>query len=207
MKQIIILDLPDNIDDEKLKVIILLTKFAAKGKTYTGYKEIQRAGVDLDTFLEAIGKKPNYKGAIRVDLKDVNHFVYSLLVDSSRYYLDTAIFDCEYNLFGAFKQRDPVWFTPYDEFNAYDEEKLKQLPEELQTWFINKIKKGTPTPAQELLDRTYQKYVVRGEPLPDNSFYATKNKKDDLTTSVSDTSEEGSSSQETKINSCQNDRS
>lgn len=132
MKPLMILDLPNDISDEKLKVIILLTKFAAKGKTYTGYKEIERAGVDLDEFLAAIGKKSNYKGAIRVDLKDVNHFIYSLLVDSSRYYLDTSIFDCEYDVFGAFKRRDPVWFTPYDEFNQYDEEKLRELPEVLQ---------------------------------------------------------------------------
>lgn len=130
--KIIILDLPDDISDKDLLLVIFMVRMAVKNREYTGYKEIDKAGIDLDYFLERTSTKVNKKGCVKIDMKFINHFIIHSFTAISRYYLDTDIFKYEYDIFGAFKRRDPVWFTPYDEFNQYDEEKLRELPEVLQ---------------------------------------------------------------------------
>ena len=163
--KIIILDIPDDIDDDRLAVLAFMVKMATQDRIYTGYKEIKDAGIDLDYFLEVTDTKVNRRGAVRIDMTFIRHFVARSSKNVSRYYLDTDIFEYDYNVFGAFKRRDPVWFTPDEEYNKYDEEMFNALPEELKGWFIRKIKKGIITPAQELLEYTYNKYVVKGEPV------------------------------------------
>lgn len=77
---------------------------------------------------------------------------------------------------------------------VYDEEMFKKLPKELQRWFIKKVEERSFSwTAQSLLESTYQKYVVRGEPV----LYATTSKKEDVTNSLSTTSTEGSSTNTT----------
>lgn len=76
----------------------------------------------------------------------------------------------------------------------YDEEMFKKLPKELQRWFIKKVEERSFSwTAQSLLESTYNKYVVRGEPL----IYATNKPEEEVTTSQSNTSEESSSTTHT----------
>lgn len=187
--KIIILDLPDDISDKDLLLVIFMVRMAVKNREYTGYKEIDKAGIDLDYFLERTSTKVNKKGCVKIDMKFINHFIIHSFTAISRYYLDTDIFKYEYDIFGAFKRRDPVWFTSYNDYNTYDEELLKELPEDLQKWFLRRLKKGTLTPAQELLERTYKKYVVRGEPV----LSMTTENNEDTTVSLSNSSTKGSS--------------
>lgn len=174
----IILDIQDDWDDDKISLLAFLVKMAIQDRRYTGYKEIQNAGIDLDYFLENTHTRLNRSGAIKIDMELVRHFTTTSIRSVTRYYLDTDIFKYEYDVFGAFKRRDPVWFIPYDEFNQYDEEMFSKLPEILQNWFVKKIKKGITTPAQKLLEFTYNKYVVRGEPF--KSLYATTSKTEQI---------------------------
>ena len=54
MKQVIV-DIPLGISDEQWPLLIFLTKLSIEGRTYTGYKELTEAGVDLDEFLKITG--------------------------------------------------------------------------------------------------------------------------------------------------------
>lgn len=163
-----IIDLPCKVEDSEWPYIIFVTKLICKHQKYTGYKELSEYGVDLDEFLEKTGFRATKAGSILITdsfLGKYNQHIYFDGKENERYYLDPDIFEYEYNLVKAFKDRNPVWFIPECEFNAYDEEMFNQLPETLQKWFIRKIHKGITTPAQELLKATYDKYVVKGVPL------------------------------------------
>lgn len=164
MKQVIV-DIPLEISDEQWPLLIFLTKLSADGREYTGYKELSDFGVDLDAFLKITGSKVNSRGAIKVDAKKTTHIIFEGL-EKERYILDTDIFEFEFNVLQAFKDRDPVWFTPYEDLMEYDEDMFKQLPEPLQKWFLKKLKAGILSSAQGLLDNTYRKYVIEGKPLP-----------------------------------------
>lgn len=164
MKQILV-DIPLEVSEDKWPLIIFLTKLNATGREYTGYKELIDAGVDLDDFLRITSTKINSRGAIKVDVKKTEHLVFEGL-EKERYLLDVDIFEFEFNVLQAFKDRDPVWFTPYKDICEYDEDMFKQLPEPLQKWFLKKLKTGILSPAQTLLDHTYRKYVIEGKPLP-----------------------------------------
>lgn len=164
MKQVIV-DIPLGISDEQWPLLIFLTKLSIEGRTYTGYKELTEAGVDLDEFLKVTGSKVNSRGAIKVDAKKTSHIIFEGL-EKDRYLLDVDIFEFEYNILQAFKDRDPVWFTPYEEICQYDEDMLNELPQPLQKWFLKKLKTGILSSAQTLLENTYKKYVIEGKPLP-----------------------------------------
>lgn len=164
MKQIIV-DIPLEVKDNQWPLLIFLTKLSASGREYTGYKELTENGVDLDEFLEITGSKVNSRGAIKVDVKKTTHIIFEGL-EKERYILDTDIFEFEFNVLQAFKEKDPVWFTPYSEICQYDEALLKELPEALQKWFLKKLKSGILSPAQTLLENTYRKYVIEGHHLP-----------------------------------------
>jgi hypothetical protein len=43
---------------------------------------------------------------------------------------------------------------------------FNELPEQLRGWFLRKVKRGTGNPAQMILENTYKKYVIDGNPLP-----------------------------------------
>lgn len=163
----IVIDIPKNFSDEKLPLFILLVKFVVEGRSWVGYREIEEYGVDLDEFLSVTGSKLNKKGSIRVDFSGIKHIILNQGNPSKdRYVLDTDIFEYEYDIIQAFKDKDPVWFTPYEEFCQYDEEMFNQLPQQLQRWFLRKLKIGITEPPQKLLENTYKKYVVDGKPLP-----------------------------------------
>lgn len=80
---------------------------SASGRDYTGYKELEEYNVDLDEFLEKTGSKVNARGAIKVDVKKTEHIIFEGL-EKERYILDTDIFEFEFNVLQAFKDRDPV---------------------------------------------------------------------------------------------------
>lgn len=164
MKKIIV-DIPLEIKDDKWPLLIFLTKLSADGREYTGYKELSEFGVGLDEFLKVTGSKVNARGAIKVDVKKTTHIIFEGL-EKARYILDTDIFEFEFNIIQAFKDRDPVWFTPYEEICEYDEDMFNELPEPLQKWFLKKLKAGILSSAQGLLDNTYRKYVIEGKDLP-----------------------------------------
>ena len=130
MKQILI-DIPLGVSDDQLALLIFLTKLSVEGREYTGYKELAEAGVDLDEFLKVTDSKVNAKGAIKVDVKKAEHIIFDGL-EKERFLLDVDVFEFEYNILQAFKDRDPVWFTPYKEICEYDDEMFEQLPEPLQ---------------------------------------------------------------------------
>lgn len=164
----LIIDLPIEVDEYQWPYIIFMTKMTIEHRSYTGYKEVEEAGLDLDYFLEKTGFRLLKSGAIKLTRSKFDPYTHHLSFgdgDKERYYLDPDIFECEYNITQAFKDKDPVWFIPDSEYNAYNEDMFNELPDVLQKWFLKKLKKGTETPAQELLDRTYEKYVIRKEPL------------------------------------------
>lgn len=163
MQKYVILNLPDKADWDYISFIVRLIVFDQR---YTGYKEVEDAGIDLDHFLKETGLKLYSNGSIKVTqlFKDK----YRRLLNSPdrpRYYLDTDIFFFETDISGAFECKDPAWFIPDAEFNAYDASMFNELPEQLQHWFLRKIKKGCTTKAQVLLENTYKKYVIDGKPL------------------------------------------
>lgn len=163
MKNIII-DLPKTVPDDQWPLIAFLTKLQAQNRSYTGYKEVINAGIDLERFLTVTNTTVNSRGGIKLDQEPNSHLSFSGSLDKDRYLLDTDIFCFETDVVDAFKRRDPIWFTPYEDVLEYDEELFKKLPEKLQRWFLKKLKKGINTTAQSLLEATYDKYVVRKEP-------------------------------------------
>ena len=170
MQKYIIIDLPAVVQDYEWPYIIHITKIVWQHQRYTGYKELEEAGVDIDYFLERSGLRLLKNGAIRLTNAFIDKYkrhIYFGEGDKERYYLDPDIFEYEFNLTRAFKEKDPVWFIPEAEFNTYNQDMFNELPDQLKTWFLKKIKMGLDQPAQHLLDNTYSKYVVRKEPLPD----------------------------------------
>lgn len=167
MNNNILIDIPKDFPDNDVPLFALLVKLSVEGRTWTGYKELKAYGVNLDDFLAVTGSKVNKKGSISVNFSKVKHLIINPDNPSKeRYVLDTEIFKYEYDIIQAFKDRDPVWFTPYKEFCQYDWEMYDALPEQLQQWFLRKLKKGMTDPPQKLLEHTYKKYVVDGNPLP-----------------------------------------
>lgn len=167
MNNKILIDIPKDFPDKDVPLFALLVKLSVEGRTWTGYKEIQAYGVELDDFLAVTGSKVNKRGAINVNFSKVKHLIINPDNPSKeRYVLDTDIFEYEYDIIQAFKDRDPVWFTPYKDFCQYDEEMFSELPEQLQQWFLRKLKKGVVNSPQALLENTYKKYVIDGNPLP-----------------------------------------
>lgn len=163
-----IIDLPCKVEDSEWPYIIFVTKLICKHQKYTGYKELSEYGVDLEQFLEKTGFRATKAGSILITdsfLGKYNQHIYFDGKENERYYLDPDIFEYEYNLVKAFKDRDPVWFVPDSEFNAYDIAMFNELPEQLKGWFLRKIKKGSSNPAQAILENTYKKYIVDGKPL------------------------------------------
>lgn len=78
----------------------------------------------------------------------------------------------------------------------YDKEMFDKLPEDIKRWFLRKVNTRTfSRTAQDLLNHTYQKFVVNGV----QSYYqsATTSKKEDTTNSLSTTSTESSSTNTT----------
>ena len=175
MNNKILIDIPKDFPDKDVPLFALLVKLSVEGRTWTGYKEIQAYGVELDDFLAVTGSKVNKRGAINVNFSKVKHLIINSDNPSKeRYVLDTDIFEYEYDIIQAFKDRDPVWFTPYKDFCQYDEDMFSELPEQLQQWFLRKLKKGVVNSPQALLENTYKKYVIDGNPLP----YQTNKEKD-----------------------------
>ena len=177
MSKYIIIDLPYKVPDDKIPLIAFVTWLSVTKQPYTGHNELEKWGVDPEELVELTGARICSNGAIKLNATDTQLIVFGSQLERQRYYLDTDIFTYEYNIIQAFKERNPVWFIPEFEFNAYDEEMFNQLPETLQKWFIRKIHKGITTPAQELLKATYDKYVVKGVPLV--SQFPTKERKCD----------------------------
>lgn len=160
----IIIDIPLEVKEDQWPLIVFLTKLSSEGRTYTGYKELSDFNIDVDEFLKITNTKINSRGAIKVDVKKVSHIIFDDF-RKERYILDPEIFKYEWDLVKAFKEKDSTWFTPYEENCIYDEGLFNELPDELQKWFLRKLKKGITEPAQVLLEHTYKKYVLDGKPL------------------------------------------
>lgn len=164
----IIIDIAIDTKDYEWPYIIFMTKLTVEHRSYTGYKEVEDSGLDLTHFLEKTGFRMLKSGSIKLNRSKFDPYAHHISFgagDKERFYLDTDIFEYEYNITQAFKDRDPVWFIPDSEYNAYNEDMLNELPDDLKRWFLRKIKKGIETPAQELLEKTYDKYVIRKEKL------------------------------------------
>lgn len=130
-----IIDLPYNVNDSDWPYMIFITKLICKHQKYTGYKEVEEYGVELDYFLEKTGLRVTKTGSILVTDAFFDKYKQHIYFDgkeNERYYLDPDIFEYEYNLVRAFKDRDPVWFIPDCEFNAYDIGMFNELPEQLR---------------------------------------------------------------------------
>lgn len=173
MSKYIELELPSYIEDDVLRVIILLTKMEAQNRRYTGYKELEENEIDLDWFLSVTGSEVNSKGAIYVQSFSL-YWLFHFNLPRTTYYLDTDIFFQEEDIIGAFKTRDPVWFMKEDEYKQYNEELFEKLPPTLKRWFLKTVKFGSDVPAQDLLEATYKKYVVEKKEM--KSIFPKKSK-------------------------------
>lgn len=109
MTKYLIIEMPETSTYEESAYYAFITRLVYQHSRYTGYKEIEAAGVDLNYFLDKTGLRLLKNGSIRLTDYFMEQFNWHIDFSNDsriRYYLDTDIFKYEYDIIGAFHRRD-----------------------------------------------------------------------------------------------------
>lgn len=117
-------------EDEGYNLFRFIYYLAINKREWTGYKELERWGVDrffADTF--TILKGPTITGSYSFLKDEIENFVGVICCndDLEYYWLDVECYFNGEDVIKIFKERNPVWLIPANEFEVYDEALLNDL--------------------------------------------------------------------------------